>query len=125
MSVSTVQDTRQINFSAPTAINTPVLGKDAESGLEFFNALSLNAIIRMIYNAAASTGWEIDIIRDGKVIRTIPSDLTSATLPGPIWAGFPLGINPGLFQVQIRQTTGTLSTNATIAYMVMDHPLGQ
>ena len=121
--VSGIQDTRQVDFSTPSALNVAVFGKDNETGLDFFNAVSANTMIRIVANIGSAVAYEIDLVRDGKVTRTIPGEFLSPTLPGPIWPPFPYLVNPGQFQIQIRQTKGTLA--ALSAFIVFDHPLGQ
>ena len=123
MSASGIQDVRQVDFSQPTALNVAVFGKDNETGLDFFNAVSANMMIRIIADIGSAVGYEIDLVKDGKVTRTIPGQFLSPTLPGPVWPPFPYVVAPGQFQVQIRQTKGALA--ALTAFIVFDHPLGQ
>ena len=121
--ISGIQDTRQVDFSTPSGLNVAVIGKDNESGLTFFNALSPNTIIRMVADFASTVDYEIDLVRDGKVTRTIQGFSLDKSLPGPIWVPFPYIVAPGQFQIQMRQTKGTAA--ALTLYVVYDHPLGQ
>ena len=121
--ISGIQDTRRVDFSAPSGLNVAVLGKDNESGLTFFNAVSPNTIIRMVAEYASTTDYEIDLVRDGKVTRTIQGFSLNPTAPGPIWVPFPYLVAPGQFQIQMRQLKGAAA--ALTLYVVYDHPLGQ
>lgn len=123
MSASGIADTRQIDFAAPSGLNVAVIGKDSETGLQFFNAVSPNIMLRIVADYASTTDYEIDLVRDGKVTRMIPGRLLSSSLPGPIWYPFPYTVASGQFQIQARQTKGTAA--ALTIYITYDHPLGQ
>ena len=120
---SGIADTRKIEFAQPTALNTAVIGKDQESGLSFFNAVSGNIMLRMVADYADGLDYEIDLVRDGKTTRMIEGSMLSSKLPGPIWYPFPYIVNPGIFQIQARQTKGALT--ALTVSIIYDHPLGQ
>lgn len=118
------QDPRVVNFAVPTALDTPVIGTDQETGLSFFTALDVNMILRMIEDLAETSTiqYVYDFIRDSKVVRTIPGNLMKSELPGPVWLPFPITVAPGMFLIQMRQLTGTLAARkVTIIY---DHALG-
>ena len=66
MSASGIQDTRQVDFSTPSALNVAVFGKDNETGLDFFNAVSANTMIRIVANIGSAVAYEIDLVRDGR-----------------------------------------------------------
>lgn len=121
--ISGIQDTRQVDFAAPSGLNVAVIGKDNESGLMFFNALSENLIIRMVADMASTVAYEIDLVRDGKVTRTIQNFSLNPLAPGPTWVPFPYIVAPGQFQIQARQTKGAPA--ALKLFVVYDHPLGQ
>ena len=120
---SGMQDIRQIDFAAPSGLNVVVIGKDNETGLEFQNAVTPNLIIRMAATVASSVQYDVSIVRDGKVVRTVQSPFLSPTLPGPVWTPFPWELLAGQFQIQAAQTKGTAA--ALTLYVVYDHPLGQ
>lgn len=120
---SGIADTRKITFAAPSGLDVAVIGKDTESGLSFFNAVSPNIILRMVASYASTVDYEIDLVRDGKTTRMIEGNMLSPTLPGPIWYPFPYLVNPGIFQIQARQTKGTPA--ALTLSVIYDHPLGQ
>lgn len=120
---SGVQDTRQIDFAAPSALGAAVMGKDDETGLMFFNAVTPNTIIRMTATYPDTDDYEINLVRDGKVTRTIQGGFLDPKLPGPIWTPFPYLVAPGQFQIQMRQKKGTPA--ALTLYVVYDHPLGE
>ncbi len=125
MSANGTADTRVIDFDAPTAINTPVLGVEQDTKLDFLQAVSPNVVIRAIEDQpqSAAPQYEYDFLRDGKVVRTVPGSLMKAELPGPVWAPFPLTLAAGNFQIQMRQISGTLAGRKIT--IIFDHPLGQ
>ena len=120
---SGMQDVRQVDFAAPSGLNVVVIGKDNETGLEFQNAVTPNIIIRMMAVIASGLQYDISIVRDGKVVRTVQSPFVDPALPGPVWTPFPWELIAGQFQIQAAQTKGAAA--ALTLYVVYDHPLGQ
>jgi len=104
------EETRQINFVAPGALNTDVLGTDALTSETFFNLATINSIIRAIEDQVqtATPKYSYRIERDGYLIRTLYSDLVKPEIQGPIFPGFPLNLSPAQYQIRMQQTvTGT------------------
>jgi len=100
------EETRIMQFAAPGALNTPVLGTDSKTGESFFNLATVNSLIRGIENLlqTAAEKYEYNIERDGYLIRTLFSDNVKAELQGPIWPGFPLNFSNGQYQIRMIQT---------------------
>jgi len=100
------EESRDIDFAAPGALNTPVLGSDSQTGETFFNLATINSLIRAIEDLAQGDTriYEYHIERDGYLIRILRSDQVKRELQGPIWPGFPLNLTPGQYQVRMQQT---------------------
>lgn len=101
------EESRDIIFTAPGAVDTPVLGADSQTGETFFNLATINSLIRGIEDLAqgADRKYVYNIERDGYLIRRIRSDQVKAELQGPIWPGFPLNLQPSQYQIRMEQTT--------------------
>lgn len=100
------EEVRIIDFAAPSALNTDVIGVDGQTGESFFNLATINSIIRAIEDNAQdqTEKYTYRIERDGYLIRSIYSDLVKAESPGPVFPGFPLNLSPGQYQVRMQQT---------------------
>jgi len=100
------EEVRILQFAAPGALNTPVLGTDSQTNQGFFNLATINAIIRATENLAqaAAEKYEYRIERDGYLIRTIYSDYAKVEIQGPVFPGFPLNFSPGQYQIRMVQT---------------------
>jgi len=109
---ATPQESRRVDFSAPTTVGDEVLGTDSQTGQGFIlvgatgNRGQGNLVIRAIINDA-TVPFDVILKRDGKEVRRWPSSLLSAILPGPVWPGFPLPIRPGQIQFYAEQKSGT------------------
>jgi len=104
------EETRQITFVAPGALNTDVLGVDSQTGETFFKLATINSIIRAIEDQlqAATPVYTYRIERDGYLIRTLHSALVKAEIQGPVFPGFPLNLSNANYQIRMQQTvTGT------------------
>jgi len=104
------EETRQFNFAAPANNTAFVLGTDAETTNSFFNLATINKIIRGIEDQlqTATPVYLYQIRRDGFKIRDMRSPLVKSELPGPTWAGFPINLRPGQYQIFMQQpVTGT------------------
>jgi len=104
------EETRQITFAAPGALDTDVLGVDGQTGETFFKLATINSIIRAIEDQlqAATPVYIYRIERDGYLIRTLHSSLVKAEIQGPVFPGFPLNLTPANYQIRMQQTvTGT------------------
>jgi len=104
------EETRQFNFAAPANNTAFVLGTDAETTNPFFNLATINKIMRGIEDQlqTATPVYLYQIRRDGFKIRDMRSPLVKAELPGPAWAGFPINLRPGQYQIFMQQpVTGT------------------
>ena len=115
------EETRVIQFAAPGALNTPVLGTDSKTGQGFFNLATINAAIRAIENLAAGSAeqYEYNLERDGYLIRTLYSDLVKANIQGPVFPSFPLNLSPGQYQIRMIQTVlgaGLAARNLNIVW---------
>jgi len=101
------EESRDIIFAAPGAVDTPVLGSDSKTGETFFNLATINSLIRALEDLAqgADRIYEYRIERDGYLIRSIVSDQVKRELQGPIWPGFPLNLSPAQYQLRMLQTT--------------------
>ena len=99
------EETRQVNFALPTALDENVLGTDSKTNLQYFNLATINAIIRAWEDLAQTDTrlYEYDILRDGYLIRTLYSQQLKVEIQGPIFPGFPLNLSPGQYQIQMRQ----------------------
>lgn len=100
------EESRDIDFVAPGALNTPVLGSDSQTGETFFNLATINSLIRAMEDLAQGDTriYEYHIERDGYLIRILRSDQVKRELQGPIWPGFPLNLSPGQYQIRMQQT---------------------
>lgn len=115
-----MEETRQMMFSAPTALNQNVFGVDSKTRESYFNLASINSLIRAWENLAQSAPelYEYDIMRDGYVIRTLYSQQLKVEMQGPIFPGFPLNLQPGQYQVRMRQVATGGGLSARILSMV-------
>jgi len=100
------EESRIINFAAPGALDTAVLGTDSQTGQGFFNLGTINSIIRALEDLAQGDTrlYEYRIERDGYLIRSVYSEEVKRELQGPIWPGFPLNLSPGQYQIRMLQT---------------------
>jgi len=100
------EESRVIEFAAPGALDTPVLGTDSKTGQGFFNLGTINSIIREIEDLAQGDTrlYEYRIERDGYLIRSFYSEEVKRELQGPVWPGFPLNLSPGQYQIRMLQT---------------------
>jgi len=100
------EETRVIEFAAPGALDTPVLGTDSKTGQGFFNLATINSIIRMIEDLAQGDTrlYEYRIERNGYLIRSFYSEQVKREIQGPIWPGFPLNLQNAEYQVRMLQT---------------------
>lgn len=100
-----MEESRLITFSAPSALDLPVLGVDSQTGETFLNLATINSILRMMEDLVQSDTrrYEYDITRDGYLIRTFRSDQVKVELQGPVWVGFPLNLRPATYQLNMRQ----------------------
>ena len=115
------EESRLMIFTAPGAVDIPVLGTDSQTGESFFNLATINSIIRGIEDLAQGDlrEYEYRIERDGYLIRTIRSDQVKRELVGPIWPGFPLNLSPGQYQIRMLQTAlggGLQARNLTMIW---------
>jgi len=115
------EEVRIIEFSAPTALATDVLGIDSQTGESFFNLATINSIIRVIEDQtqSATPKYTYRIERDGYLIRSLYSDLAKSESPGPVYPGFPLNLAPGQYQIRMQQTvtgTGLSARNLSIVF---------
>ena len=101
------EESRDIDFAAPTALNTPVLGTDSQTGETFFTLATINSIIRGLEDLAQgdTRKYIYDVERDGYLIRRLRSDQVKNELQGPIWPGFPLNLSPAQYQIRMQQIT--------------------
>ena len=106
-------ETRRINFAAPSALNTEVLGNDSQTGQGFTLVGSQNMIMRAIVNLSATdvTG-DLILKRDGKEVRRWPSSLLLSSQQGPVFPGFPLTVRPGQIQFYFEQSAGTAAAQS-------------
>jgi len=100
------EESRILEFAAPGALDTPVLGTDSKTGQGFFNLGTINSIIREIEDLAQGDTrlYEYRIERDGYLIRSFYSEEVKRELQGPVWPGFPLNLSPGQYQIRMLQT---------------------
>jgi len=100
------EESRVLEFAAPGALDTPVLGTDSKTGQGFFNLGTINSIIREIEDLAQGDTrlYEYRIERDGYLIRSFYSEEVKRELQGPVWPGFPLNLSPGQYQIRMLQT---------------------
>jgi len=103
---SGAEESRVLEFAAPGALDTPVLGTDSKTGQGFFNLGTINAIQREIEDLAQGDTrlYEYRIERDGYLIRSFYSEEVKRELQGPVWPGFPLNLSPGQYQIRMLQT---------------------
>jgi len=99
------EETRQVNFTIPITLGIGILGTDSKTGLQYFNASTINSIIRAWEDLIQTDTrlYEYDILRDGYLIRTLYSQQLKVEIQGPIFPGFPLNLRPGQYQILYRQ----------------------
>ena len=104
------QEPRVFTFAAPANSSAFVLGTDSATTETNFTLNSNNTIIRVIENlgSAATEQYIYELRRDGFKIRDFYSSLAKDDQQPP-WAGFPLMLGPGKYQLYMRQTVGTLA----------------
>ena len=108
-----VPETRRVNFSAPSALNTETLGSDALTGQEFLILATQNMMLRIIANLSATdVAGDLILKRDGKEVRRWPSSLLLSSQQGPVFPGFPLDVRPGSIQFYFEQTAGTAAAQS-------------
>lgn len=109
---SPVKTQLQINFAAPGALNTDVVGTDADTGINQFTPLQRNFIsdVQHTINPAATITYSLFVrrlnFRRGVIGRT-PNFLTGFT--GELRPGFPKLLDPGFFQFVEQQNAGALT----------------
>jgi len=101
------EESRVLEFAAPGALDTAVLGTDSKTGQGFFNLGTINSLIRGLEDLAQgdTRTYEYRLERDGYLIRSLFSEEVKRELQGPIWPGFPLNVSPGQYQLRMLQLT--------------------
>ena len=113
-----------IKFAQGSGTSDEVVGTDDVSGLTFQNAVSGNAITRAIWNPGNTDQKGYLIFKRGTIeTKRYPLTLLGASLQGPTWAGFPITVAPGTFQVYLLITGGTQAAG-TVDF-IFEHPLNQ
>jgi len=102
-----MEESRIIEFAAPGALDTPVLGTDSKTGQGFFNLGTINSIIRLIEDLVQgdTRTYEYRIERDGYLIRSFYSEEVKREIQGPTFPGLPLNLSPGQYQLRMLQLT--------------------
>ncbi len=115
------EEVRVIEFAAPSALSTDVVGTDSQTGESFFNLATVNSIIRGIEDQlqTATPKYEYRIERDGYLIRILYSDLIKPEIQGPIFPSFPLNLSSGQYQIRMQQKvtgTGLAARNLSLVF---------
>ena len=113
------QEPRVFTFVAPANTSAYVLGVDSSTTETNFTLNSNNTIIRVIENqpSGATPQYTYELRRDGFKIRDFYSSLAKDDQQPP-WAGFPLKLGPGKYQLYMRQTvTGGGLAGRTLTVM--------
>lgn len=109
---SPVKTQLQINFAAPGALNTDVVGADADTGVNQFTPLQRNFISDVQHTLDPGAGLTYTLFvrrlnfRRAAIGRT-PNFLT--TFNGELRPGFPKQLNAGFFQFVEQQNSGALT----------------
>ena len=114
------QEPRIFSFTAPANNSAFVLGVDTGTQETNFTLNSNNTIIRVIEDqpAGATPQYIYELRRDGFKIRDFFSNLAKDNQQPP-WAGFPLMLRPGKYQLYMRQSvtgTGLAGRNLTVMF---------
>ena len=113
------QEPRVFTFAQPATNTSIVLGVDSTTTETNFTLNSNNTIIRVIENqpSGATPQYIYELRRDGFRIRDFYSSLAKDDQQPP-WAGFPLMLGPGKYQLAMRQpVTGTGLAGRTLTVM--------
>lgn len=109
---SPVKTQLQINFAAPGALNTDVVGTDADTGIDQFTPLQRNFIsdVQHVLDPGAGLTYTLFVsrlnFRRAAIGRTA-NFLT--TFNGELRPGFPKQLNPGFMQFREQQNAGALT----------------
>lgn len=118
MSMSAIRYQQQINFAAPTALNTDTVGTDADTGVNQFIPRGPNTLLDLKHTADPAGGLLYTLyIRRQNLSRTrigtTGDFLTSFN--GAIRPNMPKGVNPGFFQWVEQQNAGALTAQNYLA----------
>lgn len=109
---SPVKTQYQINFAAAGALNTDVVGTDADTGINFFTPVKGNVITDIQHTADPAAGLLYTLFtRRTNFRRTAlgrtPNFLT--TFNGEVRSGFPKALGAGFLQFVEQQNAGALT----------------
>lgn len=119
---SPVKTQLQINFAAPGALNTDVVGVDADTGINQFTPLARNYITDVQHTIDPVAGLTYTLFVRRLNFRRAAVGRTAnflTTFTGELRPGFPKLLNPGFFQFAEQQNSGALTAqNYLITTMV-------
>ena len=101
-------DPVRITFTAPTnAVGAKVIGTIERTGATQLELTRNNRLQWMpaVVDQAADIGYDINIKRGGREIRSFPRQLLLATKQGPYFPGFPQNMGAGFIQFELEITT--------------------
>lgn len=109
---------QQINFAAPTALNTDVVGTDADSGVNQFIPRRPNVLLDIKHTLDPAGGLLYTLyIRRQNLSRTrigVTGDFLT-TFNGVMRPNMPKGVNAGFFQWVEQQNAGALTAQNYLA----------
>lgn len=112
MSMSPVRYQQQVNFAAAGALNTDVVGTDADTGQNTFIPRTANMLLDIKHAADPGAGLLYTLfIRRQNLSRSrigVTGDFLT-TFNGQVRPNMPKGVNPGFFQWVQQQNAGALT----------------
>lgn len=109
---SPVKTQYQINFAAPGALNTDVVGVDQDTGINFFTPLRNNIITDVEHTLDPAAGLVFTLFTRRTNFRRTAlgrSGNFNTTFDGEIRSGFPKALGAGFFQFVEQQQAGALT----------------
>lgn len=111
---------QQVNFAAPSALNTDTVGTDADTAVNQFSPLADNLIIDTVHTADPAAGLLYTLfVRRADLSRTrigVTGNFLT-TFNGRVRPNMPKGLRKGFFQWVEQQSAGALTAqNYIITY---------
>jgi len=118
----TAPTTREIDCTAPAALNTDRIATDFQTGLQYWNLARNNVMLdlRNLADPAAGLLYFIKTQRDGKETRRWYSNQLLTTFTGAVRPGFPVDLAAGQLQWVEQQTLGALTAQSYLVSLLTD-----
>lgn len=124
MSMSAVRYQQEVNFAAPTALNTDTVGTDADTGVNQFIPRTPNRLLDIKHTIDPAGGLLYTLyIRRQNLSRSrigVTGDFLT-TFNGAVRPNMPKGVNAGFFQWVEQQNAGALAAQNYL--VIWEQPL--